>query len=401
MAVATVESMDTVKAKAAGAWTAVGTFVLLVAITIASGGYVEAFSALLSFMTFDTSSILGHDGLSIAGMGVLTAFLVIDVLACVMLLCIMRCMRVQIPNSGLSFDGLFGKSDMSFAKIIAVIAVEELFARALFLGLFGMWFQGEVATYVLFLLGNGLWALVHLTNFKKKEDRKIWLVLPQFIGGIILSVVFLAYGFLAALLVHIAFDMVIFSMHKRDVPNWRTGIVVIYDVAALVLGLCFVWSQLPDLAAWTQLDGSFVINGWSFWDYFWALVVGSAALSIVGELLLFDNHDIDDDRPGVIRYAAGVVLVLVLMMGVHFLLGFVIADTLSRLIVASALVLFLTKTRGGSHLARIFWIGLPSAMLLMCAVLALGFWWGMLLLGLTMLVELPQSALRRRLEMAK
>jgi hypothetical protein len=51
--------------------------------------------------------------------------------------------------------------------------LEELLTRWLFLGaipyVFGL--HGPISFYVLFLVGNILWALIHLLNYRDREDR--------------------------------------------------------------------------------------------------------------------------------------------------------------------------------------------------------------------------------------
>lgn len=81
---------------------------------------------------------------------------------------------------------------------------EELYARALFLGFLAklkpssMWWF-----YAMFLLGNGSWALVHMTSFNNASALHC---LPQFMGGIVLSYAFLTYGFVGCASLHIAYN---------------------------------------------------------------------------------------------------------------------------------------------------------------------------------------------------
>ncbi|PIP69304.1 hypothetical protein COW91_00220 [Candidatus Nomurabacteria bacterium CG22_combo_CG10-13_8_21_14_all_32_8] len=102
-----------------------------------------------------------------------------------------------------------------FFSFFAEASAEELVARWFFLRLLTKitFLSGTVAFYVLFLIGNSLWALIHLSNYKKREDRKILRVLPQFIGGIFYTYIFLKYGLLATVLEHVVFNIILLSTY--------------------------------------------------------------------------------------------------------------------------------------------------------------------------------------------
>jgi hypothetical protein len=282
-----------------------------------------------------------------------------------------------------------------FAIILTLLIAEEVFARWLFLGVLGQVFTGPVAIFVLFLIGNSAWAFVHLWNYKDPADRHVLRVLPQFIGGIFLSVIFLAYGFFPALLVHIAYDMLIFSQHKRNRSHVRDLLIIGYNAIWLCLGLVSVHKDLTDLQEWTDLDEVFAISGWSFWNYFWAVVIVGALLSIVAELLLFDT-EIPDEEMKLSHYALGSVIVVVLMVGLYWLTGFIASDVTIRLIFASMLMLFFIKSKSGSNLARVFWISIPGTIATFSAIFAVeNFLQSVALMFVIVLPALPELYLRR------
>lgn len=100
--------------------------------------------------------------------------------------------------------------------LLVVNAVEELLSRYLFLGVFTKIpiLSGTTAFYALFLIGNSIWALLHLTNYKEKRDRKILRVLPQFILGISITYVFVKYGFFGAVMAHFMINVLALAGHK-------------------------------------------------------------------------------------------------------------------------------------------------------------------------------------------
>jgi hypothetical protein len=63
-------------------------------------------------------------------------------------------------------------------------------------------------------------SVVHWRTFSE-EDRKLslcnklLLVLPQFIGGLFFSMIYVSHGFFPALMAQIIYDMVMFSVYRK------------------------------------------------------------------------------------------------------------------------------------------------------------------------------------------
>lgn len=109
-------------------------------------------------------------------------------------------------------------------KLAMVVLFEEFYTRWFFLGaLAGIaWLDGPIAFYVLFFIGNGAWALVHLTNYPPKE-RYLLRCLPHFFLGIPPTVMFLQYGLAGAFTVHFVWNLIpilpqTIDQARREVP---------------------------------------------------------------------------------------------------------------------------------------------------------------------------------------
>lgn len=375
-----------------GVWTAGGSALALIWIGITFDGFPAAGSELVRFMSLNSERPDTLGDLMPGIFGFLAAMTVLA-LAFVMT---MGVLVDRICGKAHETQSLFnpGKRLPLFATIMLTLIAEELFARLLFLGLLGQLWQGRLATYVLFLAGNALWALVHLTNYKNREDRSPLRVLPQFVAGIFFTVVFLEHGFLAALLVHLAYDMVLFSTDKRNKFNIGEWGSLAVNVIVLVVSLIFLDKPLADLSHWVQFNGSFAIPGWSFWNYVWAVLAIGAILSILGEVLMFDSEPVKELAKLHIRALAAVILVVMLVIGYWFI-GLFTSNTLDRLLIVAILLLFMHMSGSGSNLAKAFWVTIPSSMLLMCGVFAVdGFWTKVAFVLVLMVINIPEEAFR-------
>lgn len=63
----------------------------------------------------------------------------------------------------------------------------------------------NLSLWAVILSSSAIFAFVHIFN-QKTENRKIILVLPQFVGGILLSYIFLSFGLFGSIIVHFAFN---------------------------------------------------------------------------------------------------------------------------------------------------------------------------------------------------
>lgn len=192
-------------------WTMFATWVLICVFSWMTGGFGSFYSISEDFLSGDLSAARMHSNAAptiAAAVAVLVPVLI----------AILPIIQKQVADQ--SNDMFRTKSPQRlFAMIMVRLLEEELFARFLFLGLMtripGL--GGTLCFYLFALCGNILWTLLHLRMFPNKKDRKLVVVLPQFIQGLFYTMIFVAHGFFAALMAHVIFDMVLFCTDRRIV----------------------------------------------------------------------------------------------------------------------------------------------------------------------------------------
>lgn len=287
-----------------------------------------------------------------------------------------------------------GEVQSRFRGLIITLFVEELWARWLFLGVIGSAFEGPVMFYLLFLIGNGVWAAVHLTNYQDKQDRQLVRVLPQFASGIVLTAVFAGYGLVAALMVHIAYDMVIFCLYRTRAFDLSRPVIATYNVVLAGIAWVFMDKPLTDMLQWLRTDTVAELPGWSWWDYFWAVLFVCAVLAVIAEILMYDAEP--SVSAGLFDTLKATLIVLPGANAAFWLMGFVTDSAGIRiLLIALTLLMIFSKSASGSGVARIFWFDLPVLAIELCAVFALASWAALLIIVLLYLVDTGDRVLRR------
>ena len=288
-----------------------------------------------------------------------------------------------------------GEVQSRFRPVMITLVIEELWARWLFLGVLGSVFDGTVMFYLLFLAGNGTWALVHLLNFKdKRHRRQLIRVLPQFAAGIVLTAVFAGYGLVAAVMVHVAYDMLLFCLYRSRTVH--IGRLVIGAYNAVLAGIAWVFMDKPlsDMLQWLRTDTVTALPGWGLWDYFWAVLFVCAVLAVVAEALLYDAEP--SVSAGLFDTLKGTLIVLPGANAAFWLMGFVTDSAGIRiLVIAIALLMIFAKSASGSGVARIFWFDIPVLAIELCAVFALASWASLLIVVMLYLVDTGDRVLRR------
>jgi len=193
----------------------------------------------------------------------------------------------------------------SLQGVDIVVFLEELFARGLLFWL-PLHLSGYniVVFYIFWILSNGIWALLHLTNYEENE-RSLWLVLPQFITGLFIeSYAFLKFGFWIAYAIHLFYDFILFSMigHKdlkisllKNLPSR----VIAMALGALFIGVAsFSFSsfntavaQLPYLE-W--LDGIFTNDASTIFPFIGFLLIMTNVIGLVCDLAGMDEKSIEN-----------------------------------------------------------------------------------------------------------
>ncbi|HJV32588.1 MAG TPA: CPBP family intramembrane glutamic endopeptidase [Patescibacteria group bacterium] len=272
-----------------------------------------------------------------------------------------------------------------FRALFLLVLAEELFARGLFLGLLRQVpvFSGPVGLYLLFFLGNGIWALLHLGNYFFEEDKHPLRVLPQFIGGVFDTVAFLKWGLFGAVLVHFTHNAIVFATNKREGVGAGWFVHVMTHVLMLAVSLIGLQKPLGDVGAWLSGGRIAPLAGWSLGDYAWLLLAVSSALSLATTMLLYDQTRLKDGslrRLGLgkaavvllISLAVAAVFVPLVSYLAYWCIGLFTDDTTFRIIGACMLMALFGSTDSLSRAMRSYWSYLTYTFLFLCVVATLG-----------------------------
>jgi hypothetical protein len=384
-----------------GMWTLVGTWLLAVGAGLWGGGFGPLLDSLAAFFTGNLEQLHRLTASPLQLVTLTAAYVAIDIPLAII---VAKLAHLRLEEADNSIGGLFGGwgEKRYFQVIFLTVLVEELFARWLFLGVIGHFWTGPAALYTLVFLGNAIWALIHLFNYKNTKQRNPLRVLSQFVGGLVLSVIFVKYGFMAVLLAHFAFDAVVFGVNKRQVWGRASGLTTSYNavVALVSFGLMqFVTdTHLSALGSWLSDNPTLAIPGWNLADYVLAAAFIGAVIGVVMELLAYDQDNLtksDDDEHGLMAYLIGAVIIVGLCLGGYWALGLVMTNTPHRLMVVALVIMLASTGMSGSAMARSFWQGLPLLYVTLACMLGLGFWGAVAFILIRVAIGLPERAINR------
>ena len=380
-----------------GVWSVIGTYALLVLVAVKLGAVGTVLDGMGTLLTGGVHQLTQEQATFLMMIPTIIAVVVLELPATIA--------AGIFQGVLLGVGGKHGVSEMfknmtegnHFFKFFILVLAEELFARWLFLGLLPQvpFLSGTFAFYVLFLLGNGIWALVHLSNFKNPQDRHWLRVLPQFVAGIFFTYIFVKYGLLAAVLAHFASNAILFAFHKIQRVSGADALIMIYMGVCASVSYILMDKPLTDVLAWLANEPTFELPGWGFWDYVKVSVFIPSIFGLVFGFLLYDRGEVKKDkkRLGPIGYAVAIPLALAIMYGLYALLGLVISDVPYRILVLAILFAFLQQGASGSAMARTFWTGLPNVYVSMCILQALGWWPSIAWLAVHAIISAPKEIL--------
>lgn len=407
----TVESIKAKprKQRLSAMWTMLGTWLLLTAYAVINDGYADYWRALATFLNGSASIDQLHSGDMVRMIPTVAAMVSVDILITIPVAILVQ--RVVATNPGdHKVSSLFhtDKPKEQYGAIMTTLTGEELFARWIFLGVIGQLpviRDYSVAFYALFIVGNAVWALVHLNNLKNKQElqlswyQKVVFVLPQFIGGVLITAIYLPYGLLGAFIAHVVFDMVLFANDRVDVFDLGEKLICAYHFVVGTAGLLYfvLVSQLDirDMKHW--LDNSitsFALPGWTFWDYTAAIVMLTSYATLVMELLLYDREGGETKREALKDWWHVGVFMLAAYTIVKGTQGITYLPMAGVVICLSLLGAFFVKSSSGSGVARIFWEGMLIGSVVICGLLAMDERHGLLLMCILMTLWLPDRVIR-------
>lgn len=356
-------------------------FLMLVALTIWGGiNYLHVLGDFWAYLS-SFGSVLPPAKSGILAIGTVVGAVIAIKLVLVML--------AQIPVKIIAgpmrgehkVDAMLKKIGIPIIGLFVAILFEELFARFLFMGVLDRFLPGNI--FIWGLVGNTLWALVHLWNYEEREDRHVVRVLPQFISGLFYMFVFVQFGFFWTLIAHFSFNAMLFGIAKRK--NGFTDDIsygLYWGVVAAIAGYFFFSSSAALSIVQGWVVGDFIkMAGAGFWDYFLAIVAISAisefALSIVG----YDVRGTSkEEHVGILGYLISVPIMIGLILLGVFLGEKVGASQLSVVLFITLALTVMTKVDTMSALSRIWFNGLIGTFLIVGAIMTLGFSTSFLLL---------------------
>lgn len=385
------------KIRAIGIWSFVGLLGLIFGVTFCFGvDYLTILSDFWRFLIGGVHQITtGYSNL-LDVFGTIGAITVISVITCLCVGVLISSIKGKAEDV---LDFLDKGEGYHIALVFFIVLLEELFARYLFLGVLTRLFTGTLAFYILMLVGNSLWALVHVWNYKKK-DQSVLRVLPQFVEGLFLSYIYVRYGLIITVLAHFTYNAVLFAMVKKQGVGLRNlGLVLYYGI-----GFGIIWwilslggTNLAALVPWFAANPALTaIGGFGFWDYVLVFMAVGFGIDFLISVLLFD-HAITI-RAGKSTFLIGILLAPLIMVGLvylaNWLVGLLVSSVIIKALIVTVILILLYKTPSLSGASRSWFSNLPTIFLLVCAVSVLNFWSVMGLTALLMAADLIPSCLR-------
>lgn len=202
------------------------------------------------------------------------------------------------------------------------IFLEDLFARwLLFWVPLTLSKNNIVVFYVFLIFSNFIWAALHLYNYKP-EDRRLLLVLPQFLSGIfVLSYAFIKYGFWVCYAVHLFYDFTLLSVFGEEkfevsvLKNLPIRIIEILIGTILLVGYTNLQTTLLKITKspyFQWLDGNFVVDSISILSFVGFLMLTGGVLDLICDFVGLDETklvDVLSERDSLIEKAVFITLI--------------------------------------------------------------------------------------------
>jgi hypothetical protein len=367
------------KTRPSGIWSALASLALLVLVAVKMNAFAPALHDILLLVQGQVNQIAVNNTTFLMMFPFIFAVVAMELPA--------KILTGIVQNMVLGKSGKHAISELleemgqgnHFMNFFVAVTKEELFARWLFLGLLTKipFLSGTVAFYVLFIIGNGLWSLRHLPNFKDEEARHVLRVMPQFVAGIFYTCIFVKYGLLASILAHFASNAILFSTHKVQRTGLADFLLTAYATVSAAVSYSLMTKPFSDILIWFSNEPTFTLLGWEFWDYVKVSVFTTSCLIVLFEVLMYDREGEkkeEEKNSGVIGYLIGIPIVLGIVYGLFALLGLFVSSVPYRVLSLAILVSFLHKSASGSAMSRTFWVSLPDVYITICIFQALGFW---------------------------
>jgi hypothetical protein len=306
--------------------------------------------------------------------------------------------RVIKGEAETTFDFLNIEEGYHTFTFFSSVFLEELFARWLFLGILTKLFTGGIAFYALLFIGNSIWALWHLYNYKKRS-RSLIRVLPQFVSGLFFSFIYVKYGLLFTILTHYTSNAILFALAKKQEAGKRDFALSVYY--GIGFGIAFLLVSLKNID-WNSLipwlEGQIIpLEGFGFWDYFLVLMVIGFGLEFIVSVLCFDHVVARNDKePSFLTsILLGPLIIIGMIYFVSWVSGFIISSAITKALVITILLMLLSRTTSLSAMSRHWFANLIPMFLLVCIITALSFWTAIGLLTLSVVIDYIPARIKR------
>ncbi len=381
-------SMDGNKSalKRMGSWSFFGIVALLLVFTLTGGvQYGNLLKNIADFLTGNLAAVPKgtQEPMLISVLNIIALLLINGALAFAIGIPVNK---KQKSHNMAALQALLDKGPM---PLFTVVFFEELMARGLFLGLGTLIFKGDIAFYILFFLGNAIWALIHLTNYTDEKERSILKVIPQFISGLVFTYIFVRYGFFVAILSHFLFNVILMSTSKETMPDRTTVFGLLYYGGIGLILLLVANGQeinLGQIEPW--LTNKLVpLDSFGFAQYAVILLLVECATGVLVNVLLLDKMILSKETEEITSSAWMIIFASLIHIGIilvgNWLLSLIFSDLVTRATVIAVFLCLTTSSYSGSSLTRVCLANIPSTFLVVVATTVLGFWYA---LGLIMLI---------------
>lgn len=382
----------------AGIWSFLGTFILFVlaSLFLFEVNFGNLWSEFWTFISGGVNAVSTDYSSLVEVLGTIGAVVVIELGFCILVGVIVSSIKGKEESV---FDWLNIEEGYHAATFFFIVLLEELFARWLFLGVLTKIFTGSIAFYVLLFIGNSIWALWHLSNYRKR-DQSLMRVLPQFTSGLFFSFIYVKYGLLFTVITHYTSNAIVLASAKKQEVGGRDLALSLYygigfGIAYLILSVRNI--GLDMLTPWFTNQPLVPLKGFGFWDYFTVLMVISFGLEFLVSILLFDHIVAEsDEEPG---FFASILLGPFVTIGtiyfVSWVLGLIISSVMIKALVVTILLLLLSRTTSLSAMSRNWFVKLIPMFLFVCIVTTLSFWTAIGLIALLIIISYIPAQIKR------
>jgi hypothetical protein len=379
--------------KSLGLLSAVATFVVVVLVGFKTGVYGLVFKEIWLLLTGSVSEIASSSPPFLLMFPVILATVAIE-LPCTILGAYIAVFILGVHGKHALSESVGEiKEEYLFKKFFIAVIDEELLARWFFLGVLTQlpFLSGAFAFYLLFMLGNALWALLHLANFKEEKDWHPLRVLPQFVAGLFFTYIYVKYGLLAAALTHFASNAILFATHRVQNINEVDMLITAYAVFTTFTSYAFMERPMSDAMLWFKDVPTYALPGWGVMDYLKLSVFVTSSLMALFGFLLYDRGEAGKKHPGIFEHILGFPVLIIVTYILFSVLGIFFSSLPYRVLCIAIFYTFAHKGASGSAMTRTFWVILPDIFTTVCIIEALNFWPCLLWMAMETLIHAPRT----------